>query len=112
MKASEAVGFHAASRPVELAGVERERVGGRLEDRGVGQHLAELDLAVAVEVRLDAPGRVLRPRAPEHALGQVEEVPGLAQDAPVRELQVERDGARRVFLRARARVEDHVVDGE
>ena len=63
-----------ARRGVELAGVERECVRRRLEDGRVGERLAELDLAVAVEIRLDALRGVLGTRAPEHALGEVEEV--------------------------------------
>ena len=95
---------------IELRGVEDERVRRRLEGVRLGQHLAELAPAVAVEVGLRADVR--RQRAPEHALGQVEEVARLPQHLAVRELQVEGHGARRVFLRARAGVEDHVVHGE
>ena len=51
VNASDAVGFHARG-PVELARVEHERVGGGLEGVRVRQHLAELELAVAVEVGL------------------------------------------------------------
>ncbi len=97
---------------VELARVEGERGGCGLEDGRVREHLAELDLAVAVEIRLDALRHVLGARAPEHALGEVEEVARLAEHATVGELEVERHGARRILRRARAGVEDDVVDRE
>ena len=55
---------------------------------------------------------VLGQRAPERALGEVEEVPGLLQHGAVRERQVERDGALGILCGARAGVEDDVVLGE
>ena len=79
VNASEAVGVHAFAERSSLSGVEDERVGRRLEDVRVREHLAELEPAVAVEVRLRAD--VLGARAPEHALGEVEEVARLPEHA-------------------------------
>ena len=59
------------------------------------------------------PGRLsFRERAPERALGQVEEVPGLLQHGAVRQGQVEGNGALGILGGARAGVDDDVVLGE
>ena len=92
---------------VETAGVEDERIDGGLERVRLGQHLTELELSVPVEVRLARDER--GERAPQHPLGEVVEVPRLAEHLAVRELQVEGNGARRILRRARPRVQDHVV---
>ena len=111
VKASDAVGRQARADAVELARVEDERVGGRLERIRVRQHLAELHAPVPVEVALRAAEHCGQ-RPPEHPLGQVVEVAGLLEHLAVGELQVERHRARRILGRARAGVEDDVVDGE
>ena len=95
---------------VEPAGVDDERVDGGLERVRLGQHLAELEPSVPVEVRLAGDER--GERAPQHPLGEVVEVPRLAEHLAVRELQVEGNGARRILRGARPRVEDHVVRRE
>ena len=81
VNASCGVGFHlraAASSSLALR-LEVAR-GGDVEVR-VGQRLAELDLAVAVEVGLDALGGELRLGAEDRGLDQVVEVAGLLERA-------------------------------
>ena len=81
VNASDARRLPGLRRAVELARVAVEGVGGCGEDACVGQHLAELDRAVAVEVGRACPVRS-RARAPEHALGEVVEVAGLRRTRP------------------------------
>ena len=91
VKASESLGCHAfADVPSLRVAVERPR---RDQQARVGQLLAELGLAVAVEVGRCAGGEVAGKRAPERSLGQVVEVAGLLQHLPVRQREIERNGA-------------------
>ena len=96
---------------VELVGLLLEVARGGDVEVGVGQRLAELDLAVAVEVGLDALGGELRLGAVQRRLDQEVEVARLLEGLAGRRLEVERDGGRRVGAVA-AGVDDHVVVGE
>ena len=111
VNASDAVGSHACASVSSSRRVALERLGRGRQDARVGQRLAELDRAVAVEVGLHLRGQI-RAGAPEHALGEVEEVARLLEHAAVGQLQVERHRALRILFLARARVEDDVVLGE
>ena len=84
VSASCVVGFHFLRGGVELLGVLVEVARGGDVEVGVGQGLAELDLAVAVEVGLDALGRELRLGAEERRLDQEVEVAGLLVGLAVR----------------------------
>ena len=98
---------------VELRRVLVEGLARGQEQVRIREDLAELGRAVAVEVGGRARvAEVLGQRAPERALGEVEEVPRLPHHGAVRELQVERDGALGILCSARAGVEDDVVFGE
>ena len=115
VNASDGDGSH-ASRGARQIGCVAVELGARGGDQPrVGKDLAERARAVAVEVDRHARhlrGQVVGERSPERSLGQVVEVPGLLKDAAVRELEVERDGARGILRGARAGVEDDVVLGE
>ncbi len=111
VNASCSVGAHSLRGGVELLGGLLELARGGDVEVGVGDGLAEADLAVAVEVGLDALGGELRLGAEGGGLDQVVEVaravPGLAG----RRLQRDRRRVLRVAL-VGARVDDHVVVGE
>ena len=79
VNASCGVGAPVVRGGVELAGRLLEVARGGDVEVGVGQRLAELDLAVAVEVGLDALGRELRLGAEGRGLDQVVEVAGLLE---------------------------------
>ena len=80
VNASCAVGFHLRADGVEVAhGLVHVARRGDVEV-GVGHRLAELDLAVAVEVGLDALGRALRLGAEDGGLDQVVVVARLLVD--------------------------------
>ena len=82
-----------------------------LEEVGVRERLAEGDLAVAVEIGLDALGRELLLRAEDRRLGDEEEVAGLL--VLLARLRRDREGNRVLRVaRVAARVDDHVVVGE
>ena len=98
---------------VELLRVLVEALARRQEQGGIGQHLTELALPVAVQVcRRPCAAESLGKRPPERALGQVEEIARLLELRAVGEREIEGNRALGVFGRARARVEDHVVLGE
>ena len=110
VNASDAVGRQARADAIELAGIRGERVGRRLEHVRLGQDLAELALAVTVEVdgRPDVGGQ----RAPDIPSVRLKRFPGLPEDA-FRPAASGRTGRRSPDpRRAGAGIEDHVVDGE
>ena len=85
VNASCGVGSHSCAARVELVGrASRSRARRRRRSSRPGMRLAELDLAVAVEVGLDALGGELRLGAEDRRLDQEVEVARLLERAPVR----------------------------
>ena len=82
VKASSSVGCHFLADGVELLGVLDEVGRGGEQEVGVRERLGERDLAVAVEVGLDALGGELRLGAEDGGLDQREEVAGLLELLP------------------------------
>ena len=113
VKASDALGCQASPAASSSAAYFTNVAARGLEELRVRKDLAELHCAVAVDVdrRAGAVER-FRERAPERALGEVEEVPGLLQDGAVGQRQVEGDSALGILGCARAGVDDDVVLGE
>ena len=101
--ASARSGFHArAAASSAFAWAAKSRVTAKTSV-GVRDRLAERDLAVAVEVGLDARGLEVGVRAEQRRLGQEEEVARLLEHLAAGQLDVERHGVLGVGARRRPR---------
>ena len=98
-------------RLVELVGVPLEGARGAQVEVGVGHGLAELDLAVAVEVGLDVLGLELVLGAEHRGLDEEVQVARLLVGLALRRLDAEGHGVLGIAGVA-AGVDDHVVVGE
>ena len=92
VKASDGVGSNACGVRVQGVRLALELAQRRDVDVGVGDALAELDLAVAVGVLLDV-GEQVGVGPVQRRLGEEEQVARLLQRLAVRQLEAERDGA-------------------